>query len=336
MAVFNVRVSLAATVEESTRYFKGDVSIELSRDYLVEEITREATSVPGIGRVEAWASARAEWLQEAHGAAQDQAVENVTVIGPPADSELVEPVLLEGRWIAPGDEQAIAVNEAFWVTRPDLHPGDTLRLKIAGQEKVWTLVGIFRYTGAEELFAYTSYEALADALNRPRRAALYRIVADPTELAALEPGSADSGAAPLSDDDRLAMQELLSKRLDAHLKARGYHVAKVEAGGAVAKTVTELLDILVLVLLIMALLTALVGSIGLMGTLSMNVLERTREIGVMRAIGAYDSIVVKLVVIEGLIVGLFSFALASIVSFPISAVLANIISQAIFHTRQPT
>ena len=79
-------------------------------------------------------------------------------------------------------------------------------------------------------------------------------------------------------------------------------------------------------------LTALVGSIGLTGTLSMNVLERTREIGVLRAIGAYNRIVIKLVVIEGLVIGLISYLLAVALSFPITGVLSEIISQAIFNS----
>ena len=55
--------------------------------------------------------------------------------------------------------------------------------------------------------------------------------------------------------------------------------------------------------MIMALLTAFVGSIGLTGTMGMNVLERTREIGVMRAIGAVDFEIMKSVVIEGMMIG---------------------------------
>ena len=39
-------------------------------------------------------------------------------------------------------------------------------------------------------------------------------------------------------------------------------------------------------LMFMSVLIAAVGAIGLAGTLSINVLERRREIGVMRAIGA--------------------------------------------------
>jgi putative ABC transport system permease protein len=79
-------------------------------------------------------------------------------------------------------------------------------------------------------------------------------------------------------------------------------------------------------LLMMALLTAIVGSIGLTGTMGMNVLERTREIGVMRAIGAVDSAVVKSVVIEGALIGLISWAIAVPLSFPISLLLLTIIS----------
>jgi putative ABC transport system permease protein len=82
----------------------------------------------------------------------------------------------------------------------------------------------------------------------------------------------------------------------------------------------------------MALLTALVGSIGLAGTMSMNVLERTREIGVMRAIGAHDQIVSRLVIIEGLIIGLLSFVLSVVVSFPITVLLSNVISQSVFNS----
>jgi hypothetical protein len=48
------------------------------------------------------------------------------------------------------------------------------------------------------------------------------------------------------------------------------------------------MNILVIFLLTVALLTAVAGSIGLMGTMDMNTLERTREIGVMRAIGAVE------------------------------------------------
>jgi len=105
-------------------------------------------------------------------------------------------------------------------------------------------------------------------------------------------------------------------------------VSSVEAGLVTREDTSKAINILVIFLLIMALLTAFVGSIGLTGTMGMNVLERTREIGVMRAIGAVDFEIMKSVVIEGLIIGMITWILAIGLSFPISAVLLKIISQA--------
>ena len=79
----------------------------------------------------------------------------------------------------------------------------------------------------------------------------------------------------------------------------------------------------------MALLTASVGSIGLAGTMSINVLERTREIGVMRTIGAVDRVIMQSVIIEGLVISLMTWGLAIAASFPISYSLLGIIGEAI-------
>jgi putative ABC transport system permease protein len=82
----------------------------------------------------------------------------------------------------------------------------------------------------------------------------------------------------------------------------------------------------------MALLTALVGSIGLTGTMGMNVLERTREIGVMRSIGAVDRVIMRTVIAEGVVIGSLSWVLSTLLSFPFTYLLSYIISIAIFHT----
>ncbi|MCL4528218.1 MAG: FtsX-like permease family protein, partial [Chloroflexi bacterium] len=81
-----------------------------------------------------------------------------------------------------------------------------------------------------------------------------------------------------------------------------------------------------------ALLTASVGSMGLAGTMGMNVLERTREIGIMRAIGASDSIIMRTVIAEGVVIGTISFGLAILLSVPFTYLLSYIVSLAVFET----
>jgi putative ABC transport system permease protein len=163
----------------------------------------------------------------------------------------------------------------------------------------------------DTIFGYAIYEFISQQLNMANQSVSFRVVADQHDL---------------------AYQKELSSRLDKHFRDLGYRVNNVEAGLSTLETASEGLDILITFLLIMALLTALVGSIGLTGMMGINVLERTREIGVMRAIGAVDRQVMKTVITEGLIIGIISFFFAALLSFPISAMLGGIISQAIFNS----
>ena len=72
---------------------------------------------------------------------------------------------------------------------------------------------------------------------------------------------------------------------------------------------TSAFDIILLVLVIMAGLLAIVGGLSLTGTMGMNILERTREIGVLRAVGAANPAVRQVVVVEGVVVGLIELGI---------------------------
>ncbi len=305
IAVFNTQVALNAQVERMGRYFGADVNVDLMRPYRVDRVIEQIMVVPGVTGVEAWTAATADWLRDEAGPH-----DTVTIIAPPAESALVDPVLLAGRWLMPGDEGAIAVNEAFWSDHPDLGPGDRLRLRIDGREAEWTLVGVFQYSGVDQFFAYTTYEHLSAVLRRPMHTTQFRVITERHDV---------------------HTQQQITVLLDEHLRGAGFQVSLVEAGAQFVDSVTGLLGVLTAVLLVMAVLTALVGSIGLTGTVSMNVMERTREIGVLRTVGADDHTVATLVIVEGQVIGLISYVLAAAASFPITTLLSNIVTRAVFN-----
>ena len=307
IAVFNVRVSMQEYMDHLTQHFMADITLDFEQPYRIAKVQDAVFQIPGVEDIEAWSGASAEVLDP-----NGDVVENLLIIAPPADSALLDPEMVAGRWLLPGDGKAVVISDAIWDTLPDLKPGDTLRLSVSGgREDGWTLVGVFSFPNfMGDPLSYAPYESISSLQNMSNQASSYRLV---------------------TTDQSLEGQEKFSTALDQYLRARGFHVSSIQTGSETREQSAQMVNILVVFLLTMALLTAVVGSIGLTGTMGMNVLERTREIGVMRAIGAVDFAIMKSVVFEGVFIGLISWSAAVLVSFPISFLLLKIISEAMIN-----
>jgi putative ABC transport system permease protein len=122
-----------------------------------------------------------------------------------------------------------------------------------------------------------------------------------------------------------ASQAAAAKALEEHLKAVGMEVNYRQTSSEERTQIIGRFEVLIVFLLIMAVLLAVVGAIGLTGTMSLNVLERTREIGVMRAIGASDGSVFQIVVVEGLLIGVISWCFGALLAYPLGKLLSDAI-----------
>jgi putative ABC transport system permease protein len=205
----------------------------------------------------------------------------------------------------------MAVSEGLKKAYPGLKAGDYVNMRVDGRDEVWQVVGLFKFVDQEGLLGYTPFEYVSDVNNLANRSFSYRVVT--------------------ARHDR-TYQDTKAEELDKYMRDKGFKVRIAQAGSASLDTAVESLDILVIFLLIMAILTAVVGSMGLTGTMGMNVLERTREIGITRAIGADDRAVMRTVLAEGVVIGLISFALAIVLSVPFTYGLSYIVSSAVFQT----
>ncbi len=307
IATFNVQGSLNKYMERIGQYFLADINLTLSQNYRADEIEYVVSQVPGIRLVEGWAAGAGEIIMP-----DGSTGETISLLGPPSNSTLVEPVLLEGRWVIPGDRNAIALNERFIELFPDMKPGDSLRIKIMGKEVDMTVVGFFQLAGRSGGYlGYTTYEYLSDLMGSNKQASAYRILAEEPNMTLRE-------------------QEALGQQIEDHLRSQGYNISEISAGQLMTKKTSDGINILIGFLLVMAFLTAAVGSIGLTGTMSLNVLERTREIGITRAIGASNRTVMNLVIVEGVLIGMLSWLFGVLLSFPISTVMSNAINLSLF------
>jgi putative ABC transport system permease protein len=164
---------------------------------------------------------------------------------------------------------------------PDVRLGDTVRLTVDGQDTSWRVVGLVgqKFGGPS---AFVSTDGLGAALGRPGTANQLTITADAHDPAA-QAAVADRAARALTDAGFAVQTAAPFGRVegvvDGHVYVAGYS------------------------LLVIAVVMAVVGSIGLASGLSSSVLERTREFGVMHAIGAPPGAVRRIVVAEGLVTG---------------------------------
>jgi putative ABC transport system permease protein len=122
--------------------------------------------------------------------------------------------------------------------------------------------------------------------------------------------------------DRSSVASLVS-RLELAFGARGIPVASSTLLLEFQLAVREHFAVIAAMLAIMALLVVIVGVLGLSSAMGINVLERTRELGILRAIGAPGGSVIMIVVIEGVLIGVASWVLAILASWPVSAFIAE-------------
>jgi len=127
------------------------------------------------------------------------------------------------------------------------------------------------------------------------------------------------------------VQEEIEKRLEKKHGSKDFYTMTSEnlLSGADA-----ILGLVGLVVFVIAGISLLVGGIGIMNTMLMTVMERTREIGIMKAIGASSNLVLSLFLFEagligliggilgvviGALIGLLASVAASYAGFPFSA-----------------
>lgn len=300
ISVTSVYDSLIATLDDGLAYFAYDVSLDFGKAYRMNEMDAIAQTVDGVAFTDSW-------IGESVRRVRDDGTEgdNLVILGINYDTEVIVPNVTEGRWIEPTDGNALVLSSEVLAREKGIKVGDVLNLKLEGKETEWVVVGMVRTTLLGPLM-YANQDYLARETGRYGESFGLQVVGEQNDPAS---------------------QQLLAEALEARFEEVGFNVTGVETTSETREEIMNQFNIIIVLLSVMAVLIAVVVGLGLAGTMSINVLERTKEVGIMRAVGASDRSVLRVVLVEGLFIGLISWVLASLLAFPLGLWISNLVGQ---------
>jgi putative ABC transport system permease protein len=231
--------------------------------------------------------------------------EDIFFNGVQPDSQLVKLPVIQGRWLLPEDDHAVVLTNEV-AGKLGVQIGDPIWIRLGGQKIEWIVVGTVFDISNLQRNVYVSRPVYAGEVGLTGHGTI-------------------ASVSTLPDDG--ATQLRVESQLREALNARGLRVADTNTYEAERVRMENIYGLIMMMLLTMAALIALVGAVGLAGTLSINVLERRREIGVMRAIGASSPTIAGLFIGEGLLLGLLAWLIAIPLSIPVGQVFATAIGQ---------
>ncbi len=288
------------------------VRIGLTQSQPADKILPLVNAESGVTAAEMWTSRNATLLREGE-LLEDSAGLGAQLIGIPPGTNMFRPVIVSGRWLRAGDAENVIVLSQETADKNEVGVGDTVTLDLGDLgESNWEVIGTYRvvYGGGFAVEPiYAPIPAVEDVAGTS---------AEGTQVVLRA-----SNAATLADATALA--ERLEARLEDEDIGIDFYTSLVPleerdyVNNQFASVISTLLGL--------AMIAATVGAIGLTGALAISVVERTREIGVMRAMGARSNTLSTLYLMEGALQGLLSWVIAVPLAFVLSQPLARLLGQ---------
>ena len=227
-------------------------------------------------------------------------------------NDVLKPKTSSGRFLSTSDKYKVVVGNDY-STSPllgkEVVVGD--KIEINGQQ--FEIVGILEKKGNPQfdLAIYMNEEVLRDVTNTPDKVSMITVRINKGE-------------------DLNRMADTITRALRrARNEAEGKETFQIQTPEQTLSAVNTILTIVQAVLIGIASISLLVGGIGIMNTMYTSVLERTKEIGIMKAIGAKNSDVLLIFLIEsgflGLLGGIIGLTLGILISKSVEIIATNVL-----------
>jgi len=287
---FNVKESLIVFLAKSRDSMRYDVQVVLSEKADRMKALAPFRSLDGVERIETWSGGK--------GRLQTNVIATtggIGIVALPRDTDLMNWDVIEGRWLAPSQEIEIVMNQRARENLGMPVTGKIFPIGIGSKTVQARLVGIVKEFDVAKIYIdRKDYDSIAN----PDHA-----------INSLMFVSKQKGYDQIID---------FKKRIESAITASDLDILYVMSQAERARIIYDHLNIILSILAFLAFLVLVVGALGMASAMGINILERTREIGVMRAIGATSRIIYRMFLMEGMFVVSISIVAGLLLSFPMS------------------
>jgi putative ABC transport system permease protein len=313
----NVKSAWERNLAQATSDRRYDLEIQLAAPVAEDKLLQIIQGVPGVQKVEAWnilpaAAERSDGLEIVR-TYPDGGHGSFSLRSAPPQSGLLQLTLLDGRWLRPTDSDALVLNHTARAMLRGVKPGEYIDLRIQDRPVRFHVVGIAREI-ITPAAAYTSPEGFQ------RAAGLF--------------GQCNAVRVVTSRHDQKTVLAI-TRNIDRALEREGVGTKVSISESRLSDALSGHVYILIFALIMMSALMAIVGALGLSAAMGTGVVERTREFGVMRTIGARTATVLRNVMSEGIFIGVLSWCIAIVLSVPLSAGVGRLIGTLAFRSPLP-
>jgi putative ABC transport system permease protein len=307
LAAQAVSASVDTAIDDLFRTYRADAWVWFG-EWVGDNMRAALNTVEGVEKTEVWSLQNAWVTKPGDDAAQSA---RARIWGLPDDTDLYVANLRQGRWFESGasDEAVISTD---LVESLGVSVGDTIQVDASGQLRSFRVVGTTIdnsvFLGSEVSGkVFIPEKVVARMQGREGWATFFATSFSRHDVEGVE-GQLDE----------------IATRFKRYQIGSDSAVREVEG----AKEQTRILTI---ALTAMSVLVGLIGALGVVNTITLNVLERRREIGVLRSVGASDTNVMQAFLTEGLAFGVGGWVIGIALGFPLGLILVRVMEAVLFH-----
>lgn len=291
---FNVRQSLWQLLSGLKNEMRYDVQVALNQPISKEQAMLPFKGLENVKQVEMWVGGKGE-IQSKVISANNGA----GIVALPRNSKMLHLKIKDGRWLQDSPDLEVVLNQQALTLYKNPAVGAAINITVGNKNVDVKVVGITEQFEKPKIYMDISK---------------YDFLFNPEHYV-------NTLVFVAQNNDFNNVVEL-KKSIENKIASSDLNVLYVMSQAERVKIIYDHLNIILSVIVILSFLVLLVSAVGMASATGINIWERTREIGVLRSIGATPKMIYKLFVTEGMIISVTSIFIGMFLAIPLSKIAA--------------